>query len=65
MKTEELRKKTLEELNKLLIESKKKLQDLKFDLSLGKVKNINIVRGLKKDIARIQTIIKEKNLNNK
>jgi large subunit ribosomal protein L29 len=65
MKTEELCKKTLEELNKLLIESKKKLQDLKFDLSLGKVKNINIVRELKKDIARIQTIIKEKNLNNK
>ncbi|MGC8851821.1 MAG: 50S ribosomal protein L29 [Minisyncoccia bacterium] len=65
MKAEELRKKTIEELNKLLIESKKKFQDLKFDLSLGKVKSINVIRELKKDIARIKTVIKEKTLNNK
>ncbi|MGB9763127.1 MAG: 50S ribosomal protein L29 [Minisyncoccia bacterium] len=65
MKAEELRRKTIEELNKLLIESKKKFQDLKFDLSLGKVKSINVIRELKKDIARIKTVIKEKTLNNK
>lgn len=64
LKTKDLRNKTIEELNKLLLESKKQLQDLKFDLSLGKVKNMNMMRELKKYVARIKTIIKEKTLNN-
>lgn len=60
MKTEELRKKTKEELEKLLAEKREKRAKLRFDLKTGKVKNIREIREIKKDIARILTILKEK-----
>lgn len=60
MKTEELRKKTKEDLEKLLVEKRKKRAQLRFDLKTGKVKNIREIREIKKDIARILTILKEK-----
>lgn len=60
MKAKELRKKAKEELEKMLIEKKKRLLQLRFDLKAGKVKNIREIRETKKDIARILTILKEK-----
>jgi len=60
VKTEELRLKQEEELNQLLSESQKKLRELRFNLAGGKVKNVRIIRVLKKDIARILTILNEK-----
>jgi len=36
------------------------LRDLRFALSGGKVKNVREIREVKRDIARISTIIKEK-----
>jgi len=60
VKTEELRLKQKEELNQLLSESQKKLRELRFNLAGGKVKNVRIIRVLKKDIARILTILNEK-----
>jgi len=62
MKTAELKRlknKSKEELYKLLLDSSKKLQDLKFNLAAGKVKNVRSVRALKKDIARILTLLNE------
>ena len=62
MKISELKKfksKSKEELYKLLLDSSKKLQDLKFNLAAGKVKNVRSVRVLKKDIARILTLLNE------
>jgi len=62
MKTAEfkrLKSKSKEELYKLLIDSSKKLQELKFNLAAGKVKNVRSVRALKKDIARILTLLNE------
>lgn len=60
MKAKELRKKAQEELEKMLIEKKKRLLQLRFDLKAGKVKNIREIRETKKNIARILTILKEK-----
>jgi len=60
IKTEELRLKQEEELNQLLSESQKKLRELRFNLAGGKVKNVRTIRVLKKDIARILTILNEK-----
>ena len=54
-----LKSKSKEELYKLLIDSSKKLQELKFNLAAGKVKNVRSVRTLKKDIARILTLLNE------
>lgn len=56
----ELRLKPNEELNQLLSESQKKLRELRFNLASGKVKNVRAIRVLKKDIARILTILSEK-----
>ncbi len=58
MKAQELRQKSKEELSRILREKKEKLCQLNFDLSSGKVKNVREVRLVKKDIARILTILK-------
>ena len=58
MKIAEVRQKPKEELKKLLTDNKERLRNLKFDLASGKVKNVREIRGLKKDIARILTILK-------
>lgn len=59
MKAKELRKKTKEELENLLKELYEKKASLRFGLSTGKVKNLKEYRTVKKNIARILTILKE------
>ena len=63
MKIQELHKKTKEDLSQILREKREKLCQLNFDLSSGKVKNIREIRMIKKDIARIKTLIKERELS--
>jgi len=58
MKITELRQKSKSELQKLLQDSREKLRQLRFDLASGKVKNVREIRELKKDIARILTLLK-------
>jgi len=60
MKIVEIRRKSEEELNKTLKESREKLRQLRFDLSAGKVKNIREIRVVKKDIAKILTVLNPK-----
>lgn len=59
MKPEELRKKDKEQLKELLKQKKEKLQEVKNNLSSGRVKNTKGARTLRKDIARILTILNE------
>jgi len=59
MKITEIRQKTKSELQKLLQDLQKKLRQLRFDLASGKIKNVKEIRQIKKDIARILTIINE------
>ena len=56
-KVSELRQKSKEELQKILKDDREKLRQLRFDLAAGKVKNVREVRKIKKDIARILTLI--------
>jgi len=66
MKIQELRKKTKEELNQILREKREKLRQLRFNLASGKVKNVKEIHMVKKDIARILTIInREQKTKNK
>ena len=58
MKVQELKQKPEDELKKLLQDNREKLRQLKFDLASGKVKNVREIRELKKDIARILTLLK-------
>lgn len=61
MKVSELRTKSPTELQKMLVENREKLRQLRFDLAAGKVKNIKIIRELKRDIARILTLLTQGN----
>ena len=58
-KASELKQKSKEELAKILQDSREKLQQLRFDLSAGKVKNVREIRSIKKEIARILTLLKQ------
>lgn len=57
MKIDELQQKSKTELQARLAESRERLRQLRFDLVSGKVKNVKEIREIKKDIARILTII--------
>ena len=59
MKAIELRKKDKRELEKTVQGLVKKLSDLRFKFSSGKLKNVKEISNSKKEIARILTIIKE------
>lgn len=60
MKLQELRQKSREELEKLLKDNREKLRQLRFDLASGKLKNIREIRKIKKNVARILTILNKK-----
>jgi large subunit ribosomal protein L29 len=59
MKVKELRQKPKDDLKKILETDREKLRQLRFDLSSGKVKNVQEISKIKKEIARILTIIRE------
>lgn len=57
MKTKELRQKSKKELEESLTENRHKLGRLKFDLTSKKLKNIRQLKELRREIARILTIL--------
>ncbi len=59
-KIKELRQKNRKELNDLLADSRKKVSQLRFDLASKKLKNVRKIKELKKDIARLLTILGKK-----
>lgn len=59
---EKLKDKNSEDLGKELMKERQNLQQLKFDLARGKVKNSAAVRASKRKIARLATLMKEKEL---
>jgi len=60
MKAIELRKRDIKELGKMVQDLRKKLSDFRFKFSSGKLKNVKEMNNSKKELARILTIIKEK-----
>lgn len=59
MKIKELRQKTAKELKELLKGDRHRLGQLKFDLAAKKLKNIRQIRELRKEIAKILTLLNE------
>ena len=57
MKIIELKQKNKEELQRILTEDRERLRVLRFDLAAGKVKNVREIRKIRKDIARILTLL--------
>jgi ribosomal protein L29 len=54
---QELKNKSLGELERIVIDSGDKLRQLRFDLAAGKVKNVNELHQTRKKIARVKTFI--------
>jgi len=59
MKIIELRKKDKKELEKTVQELTKKMSDLRFKFASGKLKNVKEISSVRKEVARILTILKE------
>ena len=60
MKAGELRKMTVEELNKTLGESRQDLFNLRFKHATAQLEKVSDLPVAKRNIARIMTILKEK-----
>ncbi len=60
LKANELREMNLTDLNNALVNSKKELFNLRFQLATGQLENQVKIRSVRRDIARINTIITEK-----
>ncbi len=57
--------KSVKELKDLLIDKRKELFNLKIDNKQNKLKNTRIIFNTRKEIARIMTLIREKELTEK
>ena len=57
---EELRAQTTEELNVQLVAAKKELFNLRFQNATNQLDNTGRIKEVRKNIARIQTVITEK-----
>ncbi|MCH8986894.1 50S ribosomal protein L29 [Patescibacteria group bacterium] len=60
MKAKDLQKRSTADLKKTARELQDKLRELRFDLTAGKVKNIKEIRSTRKEVARIRTIVCQK-----
>jgi large subunit ribosomal protein L29 len=63
MRAEELRELTQEELEKKLADLKKELFNLRFQLAINQLDNPMRIRAVKKDIARVHTILRQNELS--
>lgn len=64
MNAKEIRQNTLPELNDQLTKLKEELFNLRFQLAINQLDNPMRIAAVKKDIARIKTIIRENELKN-
>ena len=63
MNAKEIRENNLSELNKKLADLKDELFKLRFQLAINQLENPMRIVAVKKDIARVKTIIREKELS--
>lgn len=60
MKPADVRKKSTEELTKLITELETELREFRFGMSGGRAKNVRKARQLRHDIARVKTVLTER-----
>ena len=64
MRAKEIRENTLPELNEQLAKLKEELFNLRFQLAINQLENPMRIAAVKKDIARVKTIIRETEIKN-
>lgn len=62
MKASQLHELTTQELNNKLLESKTELFNLRFQLATSQLDNPMRIKAVRKDIARIKTIVREREI---
>ena len=62
MKADDIRKKTTEELQKELVSLKEELFKLRFQHATNQLDNPQQIVSVKRDIARVKTVIREQEL---
>ena len=65
MKAKELHELTIEELNAKVKELSEELFNLRFRHAIGQLENPSSLKNCRKDIARVKTILREKELAQK
>ena len=63
MKAKELRERTLQELEQKLHSLKEELFNLRYRAKTGRLEKPSLIRNIKRDIARINTIVREKGID--
>lgn len=59
MKVKEVRDKTAQECSQLKVKLTRDLMDSRFKKAMGQLKDKSLMRKLRRDIARVNTIIRE------
>lgn len=62
MRASELQNLTIQELDQKLLEFKAELFNLRFQLATGQLDNPMRIKAVRKDIARIKTVVREREL---
>lgn len=62
MKVNEIRNLTTEEINKKIEESKEELFNLRFQMASGNLEKPSRIRELRRTVARLKTILKEREM---
>ena len=62
MKTNEIRKLSTEEINKKIAESKEELFNLRMKQATGNLENPRRIKELRKTVARLKTILREREI---
>jgi len=60
MKIAEIRKKNDNDLQKMIAERRESVRSLRFKVASKEVKNHQLLRGAKRDIARILTVLRQR-----
>lgn len=63
MKAAEVRAKTPDELKAMLLDLRKEQFNLRFQRATGQAENVARVRQVRRDIARVKTIVRERALS--
>ena len=63
MKVKEIRELTTEEINKKLVEAKQELFNLRFQQATGTLEKPSRIRDLRHTVARMKTVLKEREGN--
>lgn len=64
-KDEVLNEKSIKDLLKIVTDNEKKLLDIKMELAQGKTKNVHTGKKTRKEIAKVKTALKERELGSK